>query len=153
MNNLFNINNIAFDNSVKTKDEALNFIASFAEKEGIVKSSKAYYKGLKKREKEVTTGFKDGIAIPHCKNKTVIEPALIFVKFANPLEWNSMDGKPVQITFALAIPEGKNQEHLKVLSTISRALIDDEFTEKVHNATSETEIYQTIREKIKEVDE
>lgn len=153
MKDLFNINNITFNNSIKTKDEALNFIASFAESEGIVKSSKAYYKGLKKREKEVTTGFKDGIAIPHCKNKAVVKPALIFVKFANPIEWNSMDGKPVQITFALAIPEGKNQEHLRVLSTISRALIDDEFTKNVHNATSEAEIYQTIQEKIAEVDE
>lgn len=148
INEIFDINNIGFNSDVKTKDEALHFIASFAERAGIVKSSKAYYKGLKKREKEVTTGFKDGIAIPHCKHKTVLKPSLMLMKFDHPIEWESMDEKPVHIAFGLAIPEGKNQDHLKALSTISRALIDEAFTKSILAASSEEEMYQLIQEKL-----
>lgn len=147
---IFEVDNIVFNSTVNTKDEALNVVASFAESEGIVKSSKAYYKGLKKREKEVTTGFKDGIAIPHCKHKTVIKPALMLFKFTQPIDWESMDDKPVHIAFALAIPEGKNQEHLKILSTISRALIDEAFIKSIFGASSEEAMYQLIQEKLSE---
>src|SRR5699024_11947634 len=90
-------------------------------------SKKAYLKGLKKREEEITTGFKDGIAIPHCKHKTVYRPSLILMKFSNPIEWESMDDLPVTLAFALAILNEKNQDHLKLLSSISRALIDEIF--------------------------
>lgn len=150
---LFDIDKVVFDSTVKTKEEALQFIADFAEKIGNVKSSKAYFKGLKKREKEVTTGFKDGIAIPHSKHKTVIKPSLMLVKFSNPIEWESMDDKPVHIAFALAIPEGKNQEHLKLLSTISRALIDDSFTKAILNASSEKEMCELILGKLSDSEE
>lgn len=147
-NELFSIDKVMFNSTVKTKKEALKFISNFAKDQGVVKSSRAYFKGLVKREKETTTGFKDGIAIPHSKNKTVLKPTLLLVKFTNPIEWESMDDKPVHIAFALAIPEGKNQEHLKLLSTISRALIDDSFTEAILNATTEKEIYEVVQEKL-----
>lgn len=150
---MFSLNNIEFNSNVKTKDDALHFIGSFAESAGIVKSSKAYYKGMKKREKDVTTGFKDGIAIPHCKHKTVIKPSLMLVKFNHPIEWESMDDKPVHITFALAIPEGKNQEHLQVLSTISRSLIDEEFTKSILAASSKEDMYQLIQDKLSNLDD
>ncbi|WP_204799029.1 PTS sugar transporter subunit IIA [Oceanobacillus neutriphilus] len=153
MNDIFDVNNIEFNSNTKTKDEALQFIASFAENAGIVKSAKAYYKGLKKREKEVTTGFKDGIAIPHSKHKTVIKPALMLVKYDHPIEWESMDDKPVHITFALAIPEGKNQEHLKVLSTISRALIDEDFTNSILAASSKEDMYQLVQGKLSDLND
>lgn len=145
---IFDVENITFDTTAKSKEDALTVIASFAEKRGIVKSEKAYLKGLKNREKEVTTGFKDGIAIPHCKHKTVKQPSLMMVKFSQPIDWEAMDGKPVHLTFALAIPEGENDEHLKLLSTISRALIDDEFTQSVLEADTEPDIYRTITEKL-----
>lgn len=148
INEIFDISQIEFNSDVKTKDEALQFIASFAEEASVVKSAKAYYKGLKKREKEVTTGFKDGIAIPHCKNKTVKKPALFLMKFDQPIEWESMDDKPVHIAFALAIPEGKNDDHLKALSTISRALIDENFVNAILNASSKEQMYQLIKEKL-----
>ncbi|MCC2249509.1 MAG: PTS sugar transporter subunit IIA [Bacillota bacterium] len=147
INEMFDANHVVFNSDIETKDDALRFIASFAEHIGIVKSSKSYYKGLKKREKEVTTGFKDGIAIPHCKHKTVLKPALMLVKFTQPIEWESMDKKAVHITFALAIPEGENQEHLKALSTISRALIDETFIDSLLSVTSEAGMYKLIRRK------
>lgn len=145
---ILDIQHIIFDSSVTTKDEALQFIADFAKEKEIVKSAKAYYKGLKKREQEVTTGFKSSIAIPHCKHKTVKKPALMLVKFTNPIEWESMDHQPVHMTFALAIPEGKNQEHLTLLSTISRALIDEAFTKSIMEAATAEELHAIIQNKL-----
>ncbi|NBJ67866.1 MULTISPECIES: PTS sugar transporter subunit IIA [Clostridia] len=145
---ILDMQHITFQTAAKTKDEALQFIADFAKEQGIVKSAKAYYKGLKKREEEVTTGFKNSIAIPHCKHKTVKKPGLILVKFKNPIDWESMDNQPVHITFALAIPEGKNQEHLTLLSTISRALIDEAFTKKILEASTTEEMFTVIKNKL-----
>ncbi|MFB1049981.1 PTS sugar transporter subunit IIA [Paraliobacillus sp. JSM ZJ581] len=148
MDDMFSLDNITFDSNATTKDEALKFIGTFAHEQNIVKSEKAFYKGLKKREKEVTTGFKDGIAIPHCKNKTVIKPSIMVIKFNHPIEWESMDDKSVSLAFSLAIPEGENQQHLKVLSNISRALIDDVFTRAILKTTDKEEMYKLIKDKL-----
>ena len=69
---LFSEDHIYIDENSTTQDEAFKFIASIAKKHGYVKSEEDFYHGLQEREKEATTGFNDGIAIPHSKNSTVI---------------------------------------------------------------------------------
>lgn len=146
---VFNIEHIYFDNNSETKDQVFEGFASVAFKQGYVKSKEDYLKGLHQREDEVTTGFKDGIAIPHCKNSTVIKPGVFLIKLGNPIEWSSLDGKPIKVAFGLAISEGGNAQHLKILSSIARKLIDNEFvnmlleeddTEKLYNIVSSIEI-------------
>lgn len=151
LKDIFKQEYIFLNSEASSKEEALDNIATFAEEQEIVKSKKAYLKGLKKREEEITTGFKDGIAIPHCKHKTVYRPSLMLMKFSNPIEWESMDDLPVTFAFALAIPNEKNQDHLKILSTVSRALIDETFVQTVLHASSSDELYQAMMEKFNDV--
>lgn len=151
LKDIFKEEYILFNDEASSKEEALENIAIFAEEQEIVKSKKAYLKGLKKREEEITTGFKDGIAIPHCKHKTVRRPSLMLMKFTNPIEWESMDDLPVTFAFALAIPNENNQDHLKLLSSVSRALIDETFVHTILHASSAEELYQTMMEKFNNV--
>jgi PTS system fructose-specific IIA component len=128
---VFNKEHILFDTTAHSQVEAFEVIAAFAHSLGFVDNKAAYLDGLKEREAEATTGFKDHIAIPHCKHKTNLKPGMFFVRFANEIPWNSLDRKPVKVALALTIPEEGANEHLKLLSLIARKLIDDQFREAI----------------------
>lgn len=141
---LFAENHIYVDENSKTQDEAFKFIAKVAKKHGFVQDELEYYNGLKEREKEATTGFNDGIAIPHSKNKTVLNPGVFLIKFKNPIEWDSLDGSKITTAFALTIPEDGAENHLKILSSIATKLIDDDFRNTVVKETNTKELYNLV---------
>ena len=142
---LFSEDHIYIDENSTTQDEAFKFIASIAKKHGYVKSEEDFYHGLQEREKEATTGFNDGIAIPHSKNSTVISPGVFLIKFKNPIEWDSLDGKKITTAFALTIPEDGAENHLKILSTIAKELIDDNFRNTVIKETDCQKLYNLVK--------
>lgn len=145
-NTVFAEKHIYIDENSKTQDEAFKFIASIAKKHGFVKDEIEYYKGLHKREKEATTGFNDGIAIPHSKNETVIKPGVFLIKFKNEIEWDSLDGKPTTIAFALTIPENGAENHLKILSAIATKLVDDDFRNTIITEKDTKKLYNLVSE-------
>lgn len=125
----------------RNKKNALKNIAEFAEQAGVVTSKKAYFTGLWQREKEATTGFGNGFAIPHAKIKEVVKPAVFVVKFTDGLDWKALDDQFVHVAIALAVPEQEaGTEHLKLLSQISRRLIHDDFRDRLMNSTTKREI-------------
>ena len=83
------------DTEAKTQKEAFRVIAHAAYEAGFVKDENAYFEGMCEREKEATTGFQDGIAIPHSKHATCIKPGIFLVKFEHPIAWNALDRKSV----------------------------------------------------------
>lgn len=141
---LFTENHIYVDEESKTQDEAFKFIASIAKKHGFIKDEVAYYNGLKEREKEATTGFNDGIAIPHSKNETVINPGVFLIKFKNSIEWDSLDGSKITTAFALTIPEDGAENHLRILSSIATKLIDDDFRNTIVEETDKKRLYSLV---------
>lgn len=142
--NVFNLTHIMFNNTAQTQDEAFKVIAKLAFARGFVASETAYYQGLKARELEATTGFKDHIAIPHSKDASVLKPGLFLLKFLNEIPWQALDGKPIKVAFALTIPEAGATEHLKLLSLIARKLIDNEFRHNILHENEPTKIAALI---------
>src|SRR5699024_6453708 len=100
---IFNQQHIIFEETAKTQDEVFRKIAEVAYEQGFVSSVEEFYKGLLEREEESTTGFKDGIAIPHSKNHAVLKPGMFLMKFSESIEWNALDKQPVRVAFALTI--------------------------------------------------
>lgn len=147
--NVLDINRIRVDLELSSKEDVFKAISEIALKEGIVKSSKEYLNGLREREEECTTGFGKGFAIPHCKSKTVNYAGVIVIRLKNPIEWDSMDGKPVKFILALAVPDSEaGTTHLKILSQIARCLMDDDFITGFKNLKNEEAIYNYLKEKI-----
>jgi len=128
---IFKEDHILFDDSAKTQKEAFQVIADIAFEKGYVSNKEVFFEGLKDREKEATTGFKEGIAIPHSKDTSVIKPGMFLIKFKHAIDWQALDQKPVNTAFALTIPEEGAAEHLKLLSLIARKLIDTDFREGI----------------------
>ncbi|MHC5251010.1 PTS sugar transporter subunit IIA [Listeria kieliensis] len=145
-NQIFNEANIVFDETATTQTGAFEAIAWAAYQNGYVKSAKDFVEALKLREQESTTGFKDGIAIPHGKSETVVRPGLILVKYKSAIEWQALDQKPVQVALALTIPVEGASEHLKILSLIARKLIDDGFRETLITAENPAELVRLMDE-------
>lgn len=85
--------------------------------------------GLKAREEETTTGFGNGIAIPHTKNKAVKEPTVIVLRNKQLIDWHSLDGKPVNTIISLLVPTSRADEHLRMLAKLSRQMMHREFTD------------------------
>lgn len=144
--NIFNKNNILFDHESKTQEDAFKFLASNVNRLGYSESAIGFFDGLVNREKESTTGFKNGIAIPHSNDDSVLKPGLFVVKFDNAIEWNALDKKPVTMAISLSIPKDGSKEHLRLLSKIARKLMDEEFTNTILKNDDPDILAQAINE-------
>ncbi|MFC6180526.1 PTS sugar transporter subunit IIA [Lactiplantibacillus daowaiensis] len=105
----------------------------------------AYIQNVTQRETLTTTGIGFGIAIPHGKTDAVKTVSVAFGKLAQPIDWESLDGEPVTMIFQLAVPESsKGDEHLRLISALSRNLIHAEFREQLLQAGSAQAVIDLI---------
>ncbi|QWT18191.1 fructose-specific PTS transporter subunit EIIC [Collinsella sp. zg1085] len=134
----------------QSRDEALSFISEQAVAAGCAGDVESLKAAFLKREQEGTTGMMDGFAIPHAKAVTVHEAAVIVVKDnAGIGEWDTMDQNPIQVAIALLIPELQaGTTHLKLLSKVAEALMDDGFREAIKSAEDAQVIADTINARL-----
>ena len=133
-------NLISFGFDAGTKDDVLKGIGRMMYDAGKVNDLNQYIDGLYERESEFSTGIGNGIAIPHCKSDCVREAAFTLVKLNNPVEWETLDRRPVDYVIMLAAPNTSDNVHLKMLSRLAANLMDDDFREGLKNASSVKEI-------------
>lgn len=98
------------------------------------------------REKLLSTGIGKGFAIPHCKTSAVEEIVVAIGKTINPIEFHSIDNKPVHIIILIASNININSEHLVLISKIGRLISDDNFVSKIKNCKSSNEILSVFKE-------
>ncbi|MGM9948021.1 PTS sugar transporter subunit IIA [Floccifex sp.] len=136
---------IAFDVNGTTKEEVIQNLAKTLFEHGKIKDLDRYIEAVKERETEITTGFGNGIAIPHGKTDAVKESSFVFGKLKNEVDWNSMDHKPVNMVFMLAIPtEEAGTTHLRMLSKIAVSIMDEDFVEQLRLSNDEEQIKDLI---------
>lgn len=98
------------------------------------------------REKIMSTGVGKGFAIPHGKTAAVNEIIAAFGKTNSPIEYQSLDSKPVNLVFLLVGKDNLVSTHIKLLSRISRMMNKDEFREKLLYADSSDKIFELFKE-------
>ena len=128
----------------KTKEETIGAMADLMEKSGKISDKKGYIAGLLRREEESTTAVGEGIAIPHYKGAAVKRPGLAAMVVKDGTDFDSIDGEPVKLIFAIAAPDTKENVHLDVLSKLSVLLMDEEFSKNLINAKSVDEFISVI---------
>lgn len=136
-----------FDLKADTQKEALHALAEQAFERGKIADTEIFYQELCNREKESTTGFGNGVAIPHARHSVVQEAGILVARCKKNLEWNSMDGEPVNVCICLIAPDDQNDFHLKTLAKISRRMIHDDFIDTLKNA-SEADVLAEINKVI-----
>lgn len=132
MSDLVKASHVFLDNPAKSVDEALEFLSQKVVELGISDDAQASLDAFKAREAEGTTGMMEGFAIPHAKTGAIKEAAVLVVKFAGDVEWESMDGKPIRVAIALCVPGGEaGTTHLQLLSKVAVMLMDEGFRNDV----------------------
>lgn len=142
----------AIELNVKAKDknDIINKMAELMLKTGRITDVNEYKELVFKREEEGRTGVGEGIAIPHGKGNCVTEPGLVAMVVPEGVEYNALDGKPVNLLFMIAAPDTNSNVHLDVLSRLSTMLMDADFKNKLISAKSKKEFLEIINETEKE---
>ena len=144
------VENVFVAEDFASRDEALSFVSNQAVKAGIASDADAVMNAFLAREAEGTTGMMEGFAIPHAKSDAITEAAVIVVKDESGVTgWDTMDGAPVNVAIALLIPGAQaGTTHLKILSKVAEALMDEDFRATVKGSTNAAEIAKTINARL-----
>lgn len=144
------VENVFVAKDFASRDEALSFVSNQAVKAGVASDADAVMNAFLAREAEGTTGMMEGFAIPHAKSDAITEAAVIVVKDDSGVTgWDTMDGAPVNVAIALLIPGAQaGTTHLKILSKVAEALMDEDFRATVKGSTNAAEIAKTINARL-----
>ncbi len=133
---------VVCDISSDSKKKLLEDLALLASKETGA-DSRVILDALIERERLGTTGVGAGVALPHTRLLGLDKIYCAFVR-TNPVDFEAVDGKLVDLVFLLLVPEEAGADHLKALARLSRLLRDDNITESLRKAKTTDEIYQII---------
>jgi fructose PTS system EIIBC or EIIC component len=95
------------------------------------------------REEQSATGLPGGIAIPHCRSPYVDTASIGFARLNPAVDFGAPDG-PADLAFLIAAPEAGGAEHMKLLSSLARALVRKDFVESLRNATTPSEVVELV---------
>ena len=135
--------------SFASRDELLTFVSKKAVEQGIAQNADELMSAFITREDMGTTGMTDNFAIPHAKSTTVTNAAVMAIKTSGIASWETLDQKPVEVAIALLIPDTEaGTTHLKLLSKVAEALMDDEFRSAVKGTDDAATIAKLINDRL-----
>lgn len=126
-----------------SKKRALEMISELvAQHTGL--SSTELFECMLSREKMGSTGIGNGIAIPHARMQSSNKAIAVLLQCESPVEFDSIDNRPVDLLFALLVPDEQCKEHLKTLSSMAERLNDKQVLKQLRNAQSDQELYDIM---------
>ena len=141
---LLDSKSICLEGTPGSKNEALDQMVDLMARSGKINDLEAYRRQVYLREEESTTGIGDGIAIPHGKCDAVTRPGLAAMVVREGVEFDALDGEPVNLIFLIAAPNTEDNVHLDVLSKLSVLLMDEKFVEDLKNAKTVDDFLQIV---------
>ncbi len=129
-----------------TKEEILAELVEVVSASASVSDREEVLRAVRERESVLSTGIGSGVAIPHGKTSAVDELSLVAGVKPEGVDFEALDGRPVNLFFMLVGPESTAGQHVKALSRISRLLRRDSFRVRLMEATTPEEFYAVIEE-------
>jgi len=128
---------------VNGKKQALQELAAkAAELSG--QNERTIFEILMQREKLGSTGVGNGIAIPHGKLPKLSNLFGLFARLERPVDFEALDGQPVDLVFLLLAPEGAGADHLKALARVARLLRDPDIARKLRESRDAEALYSVL---------
>ncbi len=100
------------------------------------------FRRLIARERLGSTGIGHGIAIPHCRVENCSGTVGALITLSEPVDFDAIDSQPVDILFAMLVPENAHDEHLQNLAALAGALNNADYRQRLRSAKSDDELYQ-----------
>jgi mannitol/fructose-specific phosphotransferase system IIA component (Ntr-type) len=143
---IININSIKVGISLESKEELLRKLVNLAAASGNILDKKTCLSEVIERESIMSTGVGKGIALPHAKTNAIKGTIGAFCTLKEPLDYNSLDGKPIRIAFLLLGEENNVGSHLRLLSMISRLMNIEAFREKLLDSKTPQDAFNCFYE-------
>jgi len=132
--------------SFSSKQDVFHTLSKLLENKKRISNLDSFVEDLWKREFLGSTGFGEGLAIPHAKSSFVKVPSVILARLSSGLDYQSIDNSLVTLIFLIAVPEGKTNLHLELLSKIAKLLLDESTRERLKVTDSKEEILSILDE-------
>lgn len=141
---LYNENTVVLELKATTKEEVLKEMTDLLYQDGVLENKEEFLNEIKKREEVSSTGFGNGVAIPHAKTKSVVKPRVAVGISKKGFEFDSADGLPVHLIFMIAAGEGDNDLHLRTLSSLAQNLMEDDYVNAILQSKNEKEVVRLL---------
>ncbi|MED5609867.1 MULTISPECIES: PTS IIA-like nitrogen regulatory protein PtsN [Pseudomonas] len=129
-----------------SKKRVLEQIANLVVKDLPGLDAQDIFESLVARERLGSTGFGNGIAIPHCRLTGCKAPISAILHLDAPVDFDALDGAPVDLLFVLLVPEAATEEHLELLRQIASMLDRSEVRDRLRRASDGDALYQIVVE-------
>ncbi len=127
-----------------SKKRVLEQIANLVARELPDLDGQDIFESLVAREKLGSTGFGNGIAIPHCRLPGCTAPISALLRLDSAVDFDAIDGAPVDLLFVLLVPEAATDEHLELLRQIASMLDRSEVRDQLRHASTSESLYQVV---------
>jgi fructose-specific phosphotransferase system IIA component len=127
------------------KKAAINELVDVLASAGKVGDAPGLKAAVWARETTRTTGIGHALAIPHGKAPGISTLCMAIGKPAQPIDFNSIDGKPVRLVVLLASPVERTNDHIQALAKVSRLMASEEFRNKIYAASSAEELLSLLQ--------
>ena len=131
----------------KDKNAVITELVDLLDANGLLQDRNTALEVVLVREQTKSTGVGSGIAIPHGKCKAVREPVMAIGIAHEPIDFESVDGKPVTIVILLVSPTDQTGPHIQALAKISRLMLDEQFKQSLEKASSAEQVYELLNNK------
>ncbi|WP_221797560.1 PTS IIA-like nitrogen regulatory protein PtsN [Oceanobacter mangrovi] len=130
------------DVDVTSKKKLLEFIASLVADDISGSSADEVFERLLGRERLGSTGIGEGIAIPHCRLRQCGQAIGVLLRLQQAIDFDSIDKQPVDLVFALLVPEEATDEHLQILATLAGNFSQPDYRQQLRDAASNIQLYE-----------
>ncbi len=149
LSEIINVNRIRNDVDVKSKKRALEELSRLVAQDQTQLEVSDIFDSLISRERLGSTGVGYGIAIPHGRIKDCKKITGALIKLNQGVDFDAIDNQPVEILFALIVPEDSTDEHLQVLAQLAAMFSDEDFRQQLHSSKTNNTTYELLTNWVK----
>ncbi|MFC7367561.1 MULTISPECIES: PTS sugar transporter subunit IIA [Vreelandella] len=141
---------VLYDVPGGSKKRVLEFFSTFIAQNTPSLDSQEVFSRLIGRERLGSTGIGNGVAIPHARSPHCSSPIAGFLKLAEPVDFDAIDGDPVDLVFVLLVPEEADDTHLALLGQVASIMNNVDTRQQLRKAASQRELLDFLTSKIRE---
>jgi nitrogen PTS system EIIA component len=143
---LLSLDRVVDNTDVTSKKRTLELLSALLSSEETALSADEIFDTLLARERLGSTGLGAGVAIPHGRMKGIQQAVGAFVKLHEGVDFDAPDKRPVDLIFALIVPEECTDAHLNILAQLATLFRDDDTVEQLRTCTTGEMLYRTLTE-------
>ncbi|RUR28191.1 PTS sugar transporter subunit IIA [Vreelandella nanhaiensis] len=141
---------VLYDVPGGSKKRVLEFFSTFIAQNTPSLDSQEVFSRLIGRERLGSTGIGNGVAIPHARSPHCATPIAGFLKLSEPVDFDAIDGDPVDLVFVLLVPEEADDTHLSLLGQVATIMNDAGTRQALRKTSSQRELLDLLSNKIRE---